>query len=432
MRQRLLIICLICYSLQAIGQTNTLTGTKKKRLDFAKGYFELGGSYFPSFTGKKATNNTLNTFENSASFNPYLNWGSFHFWGHAEFYVTFPLNQWNLSPCEETDFKLTHSVATGARFLPWTFRENRIRPYVGVSWSALEFKQIIKPANNQPALYKDFLLVPEAGFLYGYKSFAVRLGVSYFHENKWNYPLDKNTFSTIETPKFSFQASLCYAFDASKNKDPKINQKWNSYPTVSKVGSGAPNFGDFFVGIGPSISFSLASSTYNRKTFPYLADRVASGSYFDVAIGYQFNRADLFTALSYRNPTYKNSGYTTEQTIQKKSLVLEVNKFLTDYTGFAPYIGVNMAYDQIKYSEKTEQGNQEITSQKFEPGITVGWDIVSGKTDDHFVLRTNLRWYPLSSFEASHQKFDFSQLEYNLIQLVFYPGRLLRKKKKLD
>ncbi|OJJ23095.1 hypothetical protein BKI52_01730 [marine bacterium AO1-C] len=430
MKKSFLTFYLLLWVLQVMGQADTSTKAEKKRLDFAKTYFEFGGSYFPSFKGKQILNNTENTFEHSASLNPYLNWGGFHFWGHAEFYVSFPLSGITqiLNPNDDTSFEMIHSVATGARFYPWAFKEGSIRPYVGLSWSSLGFKQIIKPEENQPMLYKDFLLVPEVGLTYGYKSFALRLSASYFPANRWSYPVSKTDFVEINTPRFGFHAGLLYKFEASKNEDPKLQEKWNNYPRVSKLSTGATRFGDFFVGIGPSVSFSLRKSSFNEKNFPYLPNPASSENYFDIAIGYQFNKANLFTALSFRNPEFRANGHGTEQTVQKTSLLLEVNKFLTDYTGFAPYIGLNVAYDQIKYSEKTELGSREIISRKVEPGVTFGWDIVSGKTDEHFILRTNLRWYPLSFFTVEGQKFDFSQLEYNLIQLVFYPGRLKRKK----
>lgn len=418
-------ILFLCYSFNSIGQQGT--DKPKERLDFAKTYFELGGNFHPSFTGKGSANSS--TFEHSASFNPYLSWGAFHFWGHAEFYVHFPLTQWNLSSNESHEAELTRFVVTGARFLPWAYEEKKLRPYVGLSWSGFDFKQILDPDEDYPTFTKDFMMVPDAGLLYGYKDFTLRLGVNYFHNNKWDYPVNKTTIKEIKTPKFGLQVGLIYSFEASRTDNAETDKKWNSYPTVSKLSYGASKFGDFFIGIGPSTSFTLQKSTYNQSTFPYLKDQYGSTNYYDIAAGYQFNKANLFTALSFRNPTFETSGYGTTQRIKKTSLALEVNKFLTDYTGFAPYIGVNVAYDRIQYSESVDGNRQSVTSTNIEPGITFGWDIVSGKTDEAFILRTNLRWYPLSSFNVEGKKFDFSQLEYNLIQLVFYPERFLKGKK---
>ncbi|NMH89603.1 hypothetical protein [Flavivirga algicola] len=428
MRQKLLFTFILMLCSVSLFAQEVSSGQNKKRLDFAKMYFELGSNFSPSFTGKKLVNNEIVSFENSASSTQYLNWGAFHFWGHAEFYVTFPVNQLNLKKNNETDFTLTNYVVTGARFLPWAFREKKIRPYVGVSWGAIDFQQRIKPEENQPILSKEFLLVPETGLMYGYKSFMIRLGLSYNYDNKWNYPLSRTIFSEIETPKFNFQLGLNYSFESSKNEKPEDKKLWNSYPRTSSIGYNATKFGDFFIAIGPSLSFSLSSSEYNKTKFPYLKGKLTSTNYYDIAVGYQFNKLGLFTALSFRNPKFETEGYSAKQTIKKTSFAFEINKFITDYTGFAPYIGLNLAYDKLKYSENVDNATKGLTFNNFEPGITFGWDIVPGKTSEALILRTNLRWYPYSSFKLDKKSFNFSQLEYNLIQVVFYPERLKRKK----
>ncbi len=418
---------LVLVSLKGLAQEDTLALNKNQRLDFAKTYFELGGALSPKFSGKGLVNNQSTTFNHSSSFNPYLSWGGFHFWGHAEFYVNFPLNQLDLSPNNEAKAELTHWVATGARFLPWKYQPGKIRPYVGVSWSGLDLKQNVKGQDN-PTISKDFMWVPEVGVLYGYKNFSLRLGARYFYDNEWMYPVSTTSFEKITTPKFRVHAGIVYAFEASKNKLAEVNKKWNGYNTISKPSEGATHFGDLFVGVGPSSSMSLARSAYNQEVLPYLKDRVASEGYFDIALGYQFNKLGAFCALSFRNPSFVTSGYGTSQKIKKTSLAFEFAKFLTDYSGFVPYVGLNVAYDQLNYTEETAQNKKQLSFNKIEPGVTVGWDILPGKTDEYLILRTNLRWYPLSSFEVEGKAFAFNQLEYNLIQVVFYPGRYLRSK----
>lgn len=173
----------------------------------------------------------------------------------------------------------------------------------------------------------------------------------------------------------------------------------------------------------------VAKSDYNKSQFPYLKEKLGSKPYFDVAVGYQFNKANMYTALSFRNPEYETEGFGTKQTIKKNSVALEINKFLTDYTGFAPYIGLNLALDKISYSHHIGGLNKEEKfKNKLEPGITIGWDIVPSKTSQPIVLRTNLRYYPLSNFNIESKKFNFSQLEYNLIQIVLYPDRMKKRK----
>lgn len=430
-KYKLLIAFLIFYSVSLSAQKDTLTIVNKKRLDFAKGYFELGGTFIPSFTGKRFSDNEIISFDHSSSLHSTLYWGAFHFWGHAEFYVSFPLKRLNFSSNDQTDATLNHYTVTGARYYPWAAQDKKLRPYIGLSWSALDFKQIIKSNDNQPTLQKNFTWVPDAGILYQYKNFAARLGVNYFLDNQWNYPISKTQFEKIETPNFGVQLGLIYTTDFSKHKDnPKINERWNSYPEVSSLSLNTTRYGDFFIAAGPSISFSLAASDYNDSEFPYLNKKHASETYFDLAIGYQFNKLSGFTALSFRNSVFEQKAYGTTQTIKKTSITIEAAKFLTDYSGFAPFIGINVAYDNIKYSESTDFGSKNLKFNKIEPGITFGWDIVPGKSEEYLILRTNLRWYPFSSFEIEGKKFNFNQLEYNLIQAVFYPERLLKSRKK--
>jgi hypothetical protein len=128
MKKKIAIIVLVClYGLNIQAQDTT---AKKQRLDFAKMYFEGGGTYLPPFTGQQLANGQLSSFEHSATINPYLTWGAFHFWGHTEFYVTFPLNQLTLNKNDQNGHQLKHSVATGARIYPWAMKEGKIRPYV--------------------------------------------------------------------------------------------------------------------------------------------------------------------------------------------------------------------------------------------------------------------------------------------------------------
>ncbi|WP_044212489.1 hypothetical protein [Flammeovirga sp. OC4] len=395
----------------------------KQRLDFARMYLESGGNFFPSFTGKQLVNGEATPIDYAATFNPYITWGGFHFWDHAEFYVTFPLGQINLDG-NEVQHKMQNYVATGARIYPWRMKKGKLRPYIGLNWGALALEQIPQTEENHTLIAKDFMLNFDAGMMYSYKKIAFRLAVNYFPDNKWQYPLSKTEMTEIKTPSYSVQFGLLYAFDATKNTTQENVDKWNSYPSVSKLSYEDTSFGNFFIGAGLSQSFSLSNSEYNANEFPYLQQKLASSAYLDFALGYHFNRIDFFTALSYRNPTFTTEGFGTKQSINKNSLAIELNKFLIDFSGFAPYIGLNLAYDNIQYQEEIDGVKRTLSFSSFEPGLTFGWDIVPGKTNEAFILRTNLRWYPYSNFKVDGLAFDFSQLEYNLIQLVFYPERL--------
>lgn len=410
------------------AQESTI-GEKKQRLDFAKTYFEFGGIFLPSFQSKRLVNDEIVDQKHSASVGQYLTWGAFHFWGHAEFFVNIPLSQTMFEKNDNFSFRLLHSVATGARCYPWRMQEKKIRPYLELGWAGADFRQNEKEG-DEPVMSKDFSLNAGIGVLYNYKSLGFRLGVNGFFDNKWMYPLSRTVKTEIKTPPFGLQLGVHYSFDSSKNTKHKDVDSWNEFPTVSQLSWNAIDFGDFFIAVAPSSSYSLKSSAYNQAKFPYLKDRMISKVHVDIGVGYQFNRANLYTVLSYRNPTFETKGFGTAQQIKKHSFALEVNKYFTDYTGFAPYAGINVAYDYIKYSEELDGTRREMVFRnKIEPGLTVGWDIVPGKTAEALILRTNLRWYPFSKFEIDGKQFNFSQLEYNLIQVVFYPDRLIKNLK---
>jgi hypothetical protein len=416
--KKLLVPFLLVLSLHISAQEYLQEG--KKRLNFAKTYFELGGQYVPSFMGKKLSETgSVQTFENAASIAPYLNIGAMHFWGHADFYFSIPLSQIQLNPKNDANFSLIQSVVTGARVLPWAFKDQKIRPYFGINWAVGNIKQDVVNAS-----FSKSKLLFDAGILYGKKNFMTRLGINFDPNNTWNYPLSKTNFQSIKTPPLTAYFGFIYTYESTRSKNmEKENAEMNALPQISSPALNATKKGDWFVGVGPSSSFMLSNSAYNESKYPFFTKKRISNTFFDIGLGYQLNKAGIVFALSYRNPKFSNAAFGVTQTIKKNSIAFETYKFLTDYSGFTPYLGLNLAYDNTVYSEKTETNNFETTTNQFNPGITFGWDILPGKTKQWFVLRTNLRWYPFQKLHIEGQNFSQNQLEYNVIQAVFYPSR---------
>lgn len=59
------------------------------------------------------------------------------------------------------------------------------------------------------------------------------------------------------------------------------------------------------------------------------------------------------------------------------------------------------------------------------PGIIFGWDIVPSPLET-WVLRTNLRYYPLQKVKNPTGEISrVDQFEFNIIQLVIYPNRII-------
>lgn len=400
-----------------------------KRLNFAKTYVELSTQFTNLFSGQTIVNSQIVNFKNSETVQPFLNIGGIHFWGHADFYFSIPLSApINLTESNNINFKFNQSIVTGARFFPIAIKNNAIRPYLGASWSVLN----IKGNEDQPFFTKNEITF-DGGFLYNFNDFMVRLGVNVYPDNKWNYPITKTISQEIKPPNWSTYFGLIYAFETSKSKNMEVeNQKLNETPLVSSPTKNAIKNRDWFLGIGPSTSFMIQNSEYNNKSYPYFNKKPISSTFFDISLGYHFNKLGLVSAVSYRNPTFTYNGFGTEQIIKKSSLSFEVYKYLTDYSGFTPYIGFNLSYNDIYFSETNISNSIYKNFKKITPGFTFGWDILPGKTEQWIVLRTNLRWFPLDKINVNGLDFSLNQIEYNVIQLVIYPSRYKNAKTKRD
>lgn len=180
----------------------------------------------------------------------------------------------------------------------------------------------------------------------------------------------------------------------------------------------------FYVGIGPSSSFEVAKSEYVRSKYPYLAQSQVGDFFPDLTAGYHLHRPDLNMGLSYRRMRSEVSGYGVTHQYDRRSLMLEVYKFLGDYHSFVPYVGPTLSYEALQFTQTDGPVGQGLGQRKLAIGIIAGWDVRLTNAES-FLLRTNLRYAPgLHMQTANGSRIRFDYLEFNFIQAVFYPGRL--------
>ncbi len=401
------------YTLQAQDST-------KVRLNFAKTYLELGSNIYPSFTGRiwNASDGSVDR-THPLSFSPNLNIGGIHFWGRGDFYISIPLASFSTSSSDQVKAELSESVVTGMRWMPWALKSEQLTPYLGAAWVVSNFRQKVDQADN-PLFNKNDLRF-DGGFLYGKQDWLFRLGINVYPKHQFDYPIDATHFQTIQTPALSANLGIIYSFETTgKGMNPAIANQLNAYAGFSKPDAAPSHRGDWFFGIGPSTSFVLEGSAYNQQNHAFVNQRSISKTYLDLSLGYHFNRARIATALAYRHIPFKEKGYGFTQNTIKNSLLFETYYYLLDYHGFTPYIGLNVGLDKIQVKE-----NEALVAEKTQvsPGITFGWDILPGKTEQAFVLRTNLRWVPFQKIRINGEIHSMNQLEYNVIQAVWYPSR---------
>ena len=162
-----------------------------------------------------------------------------------------------------------------------------------------------------------------------------------------------------------FQVGLNFMIETTKSASTEINRNLN------KEFSASNQYGLFFAA-GPSSSFPIGTSNYVRDLYPFLDDKSFPIIFPDVALGYHFTKADIITAFSMRPINQKRSAYDYEHQLSHKSIILETYKFLADYHGFVPYVGIGMGYEKLEF---TGTNRSPIRKNQLSPAVVFGWDI---------------------------------------------------------
>jgi hypothetical protein len=128
--------------------------------------------------------------------------------------------------------------------------------------------------------------------------------------------------------------------------------------------------------------------------------------------------------LAFRRMSNTMSAYDFSKEAKRSVLSSEVYKFIFDYHGFAFFTGLHLGYEWLSV-EQNHSGVELVGSESgFKLGITFGWDIRPNRIQSWY-LRTNLRYTPnLNVNMPTGGNVIIDQLEFNLIQLVIFPGRM--------
>jgi hypothetical protein len=207
---------------------------------------------------------------------------------------------------------------------------------------------------------------------------------------------------------------------------------WESGRTeeVTKILANKGRLNGFYLGVGISSAFWLKASNYNTQLRPYIG-KYSTSIMPDFTLGYYLHKPDLNIAVGYRGYDASTTTYGTIQQLNRKSLLFEATKYLFDYHGFVPFIGPVVSYENLYFNESFEGTKTvDVEDDKLGYGLTFGWDIRPNRIQS-WILRTNLRWHPNLFLEVDqHSKISFDNLEFNFIQLIIYPNRMIKHKPK--
>jgi len=408
----LVAICILVLSDFTLSNANAeetaFSYTKvKSRFSFAQTYFSLDEYYSPvplktqflSQSGdivKKEYNRTNITR---------LTIGGLHFWGHTDFYVSFPIKSFEKEK-EELAISFDSGVETGMRLFPFGRDLNSLRPFLGISWNYINYAQNESVRGQGPIYGKSFFPI-QSGLTYTSQSYLFDLGIQWWKKHQLDYPIANDQKGQVDLPDRYIWTSIRYAMDTS----------------LSGASMGLPKSkSSWFVGLGPSASFPVGRTPDSTEKAKPVFDTNVTSFHPDMTLGYEYFKWKLNFILSFRPMLYTNEAYGVKQEIRRNSFSLEAFRFLFDYNGFVPFFGVAINREDVTYQEYDGGGTQlqDVSKTSYPFGFVFGWDIRPIERTS-FVLRTNLRYVPNVEVPISSTKsYTTSQLEFDFIQMVYY------------
>lgn len=410
------------FSFRAIAQEKLLIDSiyRQEKLQKSASFAALtfGGDILALSGGTISGANTKNSF--GANVTPRLTIGGQHFWGHADFYVHFPLPLTiGQKPTGVDRFSNKEGIESGLKIYPYAMRPGRLSPYIGVSFQRAIFGYSPQSADYQygEATYERFVTPIHAGVTYSTKKMLFTAGIRYNNKNKFDFYESKNQTTSISLNPLSFNLGVVRYMDTDIGMASTrgVAQQNLMYALLKKHN----RLSDWYCAIGPSTALQMSKSPYFAKQHPYFHDNMLNSSLIpDVAVGRYFHRYDFNIGLSARAMSFKVSSFDTQIKLQRATVSLEAYKFLGNYHGFVPFLGSMLSFEHLRFNEN---GNKEQAS-KPALGVIFGWDIRVTQTGTG-LLRTNLRYTPNLNMNIKGEKVMLDHLEFNFIQYVKFFGR---------
>jgi hypothetical protein len=338
--------------------------------------------------------------------------GGTHFWGHSDFYIGFPVASFT-----KTNFK--SGVELGAKVFPLRIENKKIRAYAGVAWQSSTYQQAAGTRHQKSALLLS------SGLVYNRKNMLVEMGGGFMPNKAFDYYISTTEKAKIHTQNLYFSLSCKWFFDMTLSAE----KDWISGKTkiVTDTLAKRKKLNGFTLAVGPSSTTFLKQSSYNNETLPFLGNHKSAKTFADFGLGYYLHKADVQFNIAYRNIHSTLNAYNYTQSLQRRAISAEAFAFISDYHGFALFVGPVLSVDRLTTTLQSPD-NKPLTLSKnsIEPGLIFGWDIRPNRLQV-FYLRTNLRWFPRMNMPMpNQQKIAFEQLEFNFIQLVIFPERLFK------
>ncbi|MEM9671321.1 MAG: hypothetical protein AAF992_01925 [Bacteroidota bacterium] len=385
-------------------------------------WFTLGGDILMLSGGDTdfLQDGTLRNTSFSNTFIPRITLGGIHFWGYADFYVTFPLSllSWQNTPTVFEELSYSQGIETGMRIYPIKLQPDRVSPFVGLSFRSLSYQHTLEEGEYTEggARYRRMIAPLQFGATYTTDKYLISASAYYQFQDEIDYYISPTQTGTTTFEPFSFNVSLLRYWDTDGfMRNPKVVRNLNEQHHVLVKEN---RLSTWYWGLGPSAGLQISRSGYLERNFPYLYDDYFGGFMPDITFGRFFNKPDMNVGVSFRTLGDRLTGFDTEIRLRRYSFMLESYKNLFNWLGFVPFAGVTGSVENLR----ANVNGTEYQETKPALGLIFGWDIRVTKTGTS-LLRTNLRWIPDLHLEIEGEKMMFDHLEFNFIQWVQFIGR---------
>ena len=404
-------IITLLFSLPPVFSADELTYINNGNTRFSFAQLHVGFDILSIPKSGRIPTDDGNHFHHNETMAPRVTIGGTHFWGHADFYVSFPITNQGQTYGQNEVF-YSPGIETGAKFYPYRLEYYKIRPFIGASWIVSNYQHNVNNNKGPIISFHQFPIL--YGLTYATRYGLFEIGGALLTKKQFDYPLSKTTTSQTELPNRYFWFGYKYLIDTTD----KVSMDHLDVPEQKN---------DWMLSIGPSTAFQMSTSSFNDANRSYLKETTGTAIFPELGLGYYLNDWDAAVNISYRNITISNQAFGVTQERSRKVISIEAYKYLFDYHGFAPYVGLSKNIETLAVTDSESSINLSQSFFRLGYSYIIGWDIRPTR-NPFWLLKTNLRYTPNNKLHYNGgQSFSFDQFEFNFIQFTLFPGRLLHR-----
>ncbi|MDX5321720.1 MAG: DUF1207 domain-containing protein, partial [Bacteroidota bacterium] len=201
--------------------------------------------------------------------------GGTHFWGHADFYLSIPVNTiagWGFS----------NGLETGAKLYPWRIESGKVRPYLGFGWLYSYYQQ------GEGAQLQWSRVPLQAGMTLSKGKHLLELGAHYFPGKSPLYYFERDRVDWVSIPSWSVNIGYRFMFETTLSAE----RSWQNgmVQRYEQMLSEKGKLDGLSLAVGMSSAFYTRESEYNEQVQPWLGQHKATQVFPEFGLGYYWHK----------------------------------------------------------------------------------------------------------------------------------------------